>query len=267
MTIEFIFHLPSRSSEPPLKILTHRNSLAMTLRKHVERNMKENSKMKKDASFVEWLIPLISLDNNAVNSPLCIIRASEADSNINAQRMDLTSSRTSAYHKLDWNHKLASSLKFKHFVEFPTIEVMEEDAFKGTLIDEDGVHLETVEVKSVKRRRLDPEAAQKTLKGLIGGYGSGSEDEYGAVPASMPILTGYDEADMDDDALEEELVDDENAGEDGPIGSGLPPSMSIEELQALIMQRTDTEALDPDELAELREDELTLANLHAAIQQ
>ena len=124
------------------------------------------------------------------------------------------------YYKLDWNAKLCKALRQTHFVEFPTIEVMEEGQFSGVLVDSEGaLDYHTSNVPR-KRRRIDAMSSKKALSSLIGGYGSegsSNEDSDHEGPSATAAVVDYESDsgetnDGDVDAIGEadETYDEEN---------------------------------------------------------
>lgn len=149
---------------------------------------------------LEWLQTLVlpsSDDPEGFTPPTCVLRAPldpllAASSLMPSRRPQYpfqaqppkNSGIKKAYHKLDLNQPLLTSLKHTQFVEFPTIEVHDPLSFKGTLVDRDG-RIDVVAGDDEeeeggyanKRRRLNKREGKKKMGGLIGGYGSGSGSE------------------------------------------------------------------------------------------
>ncbi|KAJ3475977.1 hypothetical protein NLI96_g11472 [Meripilus lineatus] len=136
------------------------------------------------------------------------------------------------FYKLDPETTLSEALKHKEFVEFPTIEVWEDGAFTGTIVDDRGaVLLDSDEERKPKRRKMGAKEGKKAISGLLGGYGSGSEDEEAEEQNVLNALAGYTGSEDEDDDMqgssdtakslrpgevwlkEEDLVDEDAEGE------------------------------------------------------
>ncbi|KAI0832319.1 hypothetical protein BC628DRAFT_1305701, partial [Trametes gibbosa] len=220
LTVEFKFHPPpnllappSQPPEPPFSLLTHRNTLETTLMGAMRAHVSERSKSKKDKTPPAWVQSLVLPDQDVPESfapPLCVMSTPlDPLASLNSDPSIPQPGRLlrTGYYKLDHSQPIGVLLKHKHFVEFPTIEVWEEDAFQGTIVNDRGaiVHLDYDEPLP-KRRKLNARQAKKAMSGLLGGYGSdeadeGVEEEHNV----MNLLGGYA------DSGEEEAIDD---GED-----------------------------------------------------
>ena len=108
------------------------------------------------------------------------------------------------YHRLEATQKLSTLLRHKHFVEFPVIEIWEEGAFRGLVVDERGGMQREGDERAVKRRKLDIDASKKAMSGLLSGYGSDEEQE-----EDTPITVLGDYAGSEDDGT----LDDEDEGD------------------------------------------------------
>ena len=127
------------------------------------------------------------------------------------------------YHRLEATQKLSTLLRHKHFVEFPVIEIWEEGAFRGLVVDERGGMQREGDERAVKRRKLDIGASKKAMSGLLSGYGSdeGEQEENTPITVLGDYAGSEDDGTLDDedegDALgAEELEDDSD--EDKEIG-------------------------------------------------
>ncbi|THH20138.1 hypothetical protein EW146_g1170 [Bondarzewia mesenterica] len=220
LTMEIRFHPPpnpmadpSHPQDPPYTLLTHRNDFNIPLLFLVQSQIRERTKAKRDRSFPSWLEPLVLPDQDVPDcfTPPQFFMPTSLDPLMTPA---LTSQHAKVgYYKLDATQKLSSLLRQKHFVEFPTIDVWEEGAFRGVVVDAQGGLTREGEVRAVKRRRLDVKAAKKAMNGLLGGYGSDGDEEEST---SLTVLGGYVESDGDEDgdAL------DEVEGEDDALGLG-----------------------------------------------
>jgi hypothetical protein len=121
--------------------------------------------------------------------------------------------------KLDSEQKLSTLLRNKHFVEFPTLEVWEEGAFRGVLFDGVRAFESRSSQKPTKRQRLNVTKGRAAIAGLLGGYGSEDGDEadtaltrlgeYDGSDAENVQPTTSEEADTDTDGLTEDDDGDE----------------------------------------------------------
>ncbi|OSC96825.1 hypothetical protein PYCCODRAFT_1420538 [Trametes coccinea BRFM310] len=226
LTIEFKFHPPrsalapaSQPPESPFSLLTHRNTLETTLIAAMRAHVSDRSKSKKDKAPPTWVQELVLPDQDVPDSftpPLCVMSTPlDPLASLNSHNHVPQPGRLlrSGYYKLDPNLPIGTVLKHKHFVEFPTIEVWEEDAFQGTIVDDRGavVHDDTEEPRP-KRRKLDAKQAKKAMSGLLGGYGSDEEDGGEEEHNVMDLLGGY--AGSDDGGEEEGPEDGAVADED-----------------------------------------------------
>lgn len=213
--------------EPPFVLLTHHNKFNLDLLSILRRQVGKRPSSKTDVPIPAWAQMLVSPDPDDPESfvlPLCVMRA-KVDSLGPLTPGQRFSNREVSYWQLDSSQKLSALLRDKHFVEFPTIEVWHEGAFRGTIVDSRGAIERVIEEeRRPKRRRLDVQAGKKAIKGLLGGYGSESEqDEEGEESNVLSMLGGYAGSDNEDSpavagAEEEditELLDEEDAeGED-----------------------------------------------------
>ncbi|KAI0638080.1 hypothetical protein C8Q77DRAFT_1275974 [Trametes polyzona] len=228
LTVEFKFHPPrnllappSQPPELPFSLLTHRNTLETSLLSAMQAHVSERSKSKKDKTPPAWAQSLALPDQDVPDSftpPLCLMSTpldplaslSSHPSIPQPGRLIRT-----GYYKLDPNQPLGKVLKHKHFVEFPTIEVWEEDAFQGTIVDDRGtvIHGDHDEPQP-KRRKLNAKQAKKAMSGLLGGYGSDEDSEAAGEEEKNVInmLGGYgDSGDEEGDGGEGEDWNEEDA--------------------------------------------------------
>ena len=214
LTVEFKFHPPrnllalSQPPDPPFTLLAHRIALETPLLSAAQAHVLERSKSKKDKTVPPWVQALVVPDEDVPDSftpPLCLMSTPlDPLSALNSNPYVPQPGRLirTGYYKLDCNQPLGAVLKHKHFVEFPTIEVWEEDAFQGTIVDDRGAVVRNdSDEHRPKRRKLNPKQAKKAISGLIGGYGSDEEGEEGAKEERnvMNLLGGYAESDGESD--------------------------------------------------------------------
>lgn len=215
MTIEFKFHpprnplaQPTQQPDAPYTLLTHRNNIDTPLLALIQNHITE----RKEGACPAWVRALVcpeADDEEAFTAPQCVMTAV-----VDPLAAALSGGRTKRpYYRFDASQSLAVLLRQTHFVEFPTIEVWEE--FQGTVVDNSGAVTQEEE-REPKRRRLDKRAGGKAIAGLLGGYGS-SSDEEGAekekVQNGLEMLGGYsgseDEGDGDSAAMQVEVDSDE----------------------------------------------------------
>jgi hypothetical protein len=213
--MEFIFHANTISYphvETPFRFVTHKNDWNRNLRDVVHSQLKATSKYRKDESLAQWVGTLIGLDEDDTEQrPLCVMkRPKSADTSLHP-------SSQPSYYKLDWDIPLCKTLMSTHFVEFPTIEVMEESQFTGTLVDSKGVAGYHKPQVARKRRRVETKAGKQAIATLVGGYGS-EESTDGESPRERDtnVIGGVDyESDEgtgeeDADCEEESALDEDN---------------------------------------------------------
>ncbi|OBZ70030.1 hypothetical protein A0H81_09902 [Grifola frondosa] len=213
LTIEFHFH-PTRdplapSSQPPepsFTLLTHRNALQSSLLSIMQSQITERSKSKKEKAPPTWLNPLVFPDTDVPESftaPICVMRTPLdplASLNVRASAPRPGHILCEGYYRLDPGQPLGTVLKHKHFVEYPTIEVWEEGAFHGTLVDDQGAVLRdrSDDERRPKKRKLNIREGRKAISGLLGGYGSEEEGEDVEERNVLDLLGGYAGSDDED---------------------------------------------------------------------
>jgi hypothetical protein len=224
LTVEYNVH-PSQSLDAssneqsvqaPYILLTHRNSFNLSLRDLFQTRVSEH-KGKGRAELPTW-VKTIALPHPDVpdtfTPPQFFIRAP----------LDLLSGQRERYGfiKLNGEQKLSSLLRNKQFVEFPTIEVWEEGAFQGVLLDESGTFGLQREPRPVKKRKLNARQGRAAIAGLLGDYGSEDSDEADTALAKLgeyegsgaeshnEQLTSSEEGHTD--ALSEDGDDDDEGG-------------------------------------------------------
>lgn len=214
LTIEFKFYKPKNPLEPssqpvipPLALLTHRNDVNNSLISLLRSHIPGGGKLKKETAHPEWVKQLVHPDPDDPDSfanPQCVMAA----------QLDPTSSAgyrvKKVHYSFDASKPLVDLLVNTHFVEFPTIEVWSE--FLGVVIDAQGV-MQHQDIKPLKRRKLNPKAGKQAMVGLLGGYGSESEEEE---PRNvLEALGDYAGSDEDEDSrptTHAEDVDDVSVG-------------------------------------------------------
>lgn len=145
-------------------------------------------KSKKDKQVIpQWLQDLVvpdPADPDAFQPPTCVM-STLLDPLASLQSRTTLSIRPGhikrhGYYKLAFTDTLQAALKHKHFVEYPTIEIWEKDAFSGTVVDDGGsVLLNDSDEPKPKRRKLGAREGRKAISGLLGGYGSDEEEDGG----------------------------------------------------------------------------------------
>jgi hypothetical protein len=120
--------------------------------------------------------------------------------------------------KLDGERKLSTLLRNKQIVEFPTIEVWEEGAFRGVLLDDAGA-FESQRQRPAKRPKLDVTKGRVAIAGLVGGYGSEDDEE---ADTALTRLGDYEGSDAEDEQLttSEEEADTDGFAEDDDDDEG-----------------------------------------------
>jgi len=152
LTIELVFHPtpnPLRPNDPvpaPYKMIRHRVLLDEKL-----------SSVFPSRKIPDWVQDLIQGETE------CVLRAP---------------SGPEVYWRIDTEKELGDALKWMEFVEFPTIELYEKGSFKGRVVDpQTRIQEEEEEVK--RGRVLGKVQGKERISGLVGDYGSESEEETG----------------------------------------------------------------------------------------
>lgn len=176
-------------------MLTHRNRLDQSVLSNLATRLQERSQSKKkekEKPLPEWLTDLIAPppdDAEEFVPPVCVmstkldplaaVSSSHSYGGLRAGHIT-----RQAFFRLAFDRPLAEVLKHKHFVEFPTIEIWEEGAFTGVVVDDKGavVHRDSDfdddgGWRKRKRRKLGKKEGKKALGGMLGGYGSESEND------------------------------------------------------------------------------------------
>lgn len=243
-TVEFKFHPPpdplagpAEPQDQPFVLLTHRNPIDKTLLATLQSQVADRSKSKKGEPVTPWLKPLVIPEPNAPDAftpPTCVMRTS-LDPLASLSAHGSTNPRPGhiiceGYYQLDPAQTLASVLKHKSFVEFPTIEIWEDGAFHGAIVDDQGALLGDTEEPRQKRQKLSAGESRKAMSGLLGGYGSEEDGEDAEERNIMDLLGGY--AGSDDDEEGQQAEPAPMASEDDGLGDEDAEGETDDELEA-----------------------------------
>ena len=123
LTIEFVFEFPpnpfSSAKTVPITLITNKNDWTQPIRQLISSALKNSGKAKGNEALLDWLG--LEEDDSVPSSVLCVMKKPKDISH----PTDAKCSRPS-YYKLDWNSKLSVALRNKHFVEFPTLLLVDE---------------------------------------------------------------------------------------------------------------------------------------------
>ncbi|KAH9062793.1 hypothetical protein EDB87DRAFT_1558653 [Lactarius vividus] len=200
-TVEYNIHPPPSLDANPDKnniqesytLLTHRNNFDLSLRDLFQSQVSERTKGKGRAELPTW-VKTLALPHPDVpdtfTPPQFFIRAPLDLLSVQGERF--------GFIKLHGEQKLSSLLRNKQFVEFPTIEVWEEGAFRGVLLDESGTFGLQREQRPAKRRKLNATKGRAAIVDLLGDYGSEDSDD-----AETPLtkLGEYEESGAENEQL------------------------------------------------------------------
>ncbi|KAH7930276.1 hypothetical protein BV22DRAFT_1028500 [Leucogyrophana mollusca] len=234
LTIEFKFHPPSSIAPqepiPPFSLLTHRNSIDNPLLSLIQQHVADRSRSKKESTLPSWMKTLVHPDPEdpeGFAAPQCCMNAF----------LDPLTAPKGAYYRFDSTQPLLSLLRGTHFVEYPTIEIWEEGAFAGTVVNTKGSVTQHADERKPKRRKLSAKAGRKAISGLLGGYGSDDDSEEQENNNGLSLLGTYGPS--DDDISDES----EGGGEEEPaLDAGDGEDEEAEDAE---------EVLDPAVLLEL----------------
>ncbi|THH02727.1 hypothetical protein EW026_g138 [Hermanssonia centrifuga] len=197
-------------------MLTHRNRLDGSLMVNIRARLGEraNSKKKeKEKALPEWLTDMLIPhpdDPESFSEPVCVMPTkldplASLSARPGAHALLRPGHITrAAFYKLAYSMPLDEVMKHKYFVEFPTIEVWEEGAFTGTIVDDRGSIVRADGegddgVRKPKRRKLSKKEGKKALGGLLGGYGSNTDEDEGEDAKEeknvFNLLAGYEGSD------------------------------------------------------------------------
>jgi len=216
LTVEYnIHHPPTLDTSPndaqePYTLLTHRNNFDLSLRDLFQSQISQRSRKKSGADLPAW-VKTLTLPHpdipDAFIPPEFFIRAPLDPLSRQSEKF--------AFIKLDSERKLSTLLRNKHFVEFPTIEVWEEGAFRGVLFDGVGAFESQGGQRPIKRRRLDVTKGRAAIVGLLGGYGSEDGEEVDTALTRLGEYEGSDEENEQPTTSEEADTDTDGVTEDG----------------------------------------------------
>jgi hypothetical protein len=189
-----------------------------------------NTKPQKHIPAPDWVRSLVCQDPDdpeSFSAPDCTMITP-----VDPRSSLMLREKTGCY-KLDPSQKLSVILRNKSFVEFPTIEIWEE--FRGTIVDAQGDIIHYAEEESpLKRRKLNPKAGRKAIRGLVGGYGSGDEGKTEERDV-LSMLGGYAESDGDDVVVEsdpeEHSIGENHGDEEENIDSDLGSATLLQAMQ------------------------------------
>ena len=262
-------------------MLTHRNRLDQSLMTNLAARLHERSQSKKkekEKPLPEWLTDLVvppTDDADEYTPPVCVVPTqldplAAVSSSHSCRGLRPGHITRKAFYKLVFDKPLAEVLRHKHFVEFPTIEIWEEGAFTGVVVDDKGsvVHRDSDfdsddGGRSRKRRKLGTKEGKKALGGMLGGYGSGSEDEDTEDAREeknvFNLLAGYAGSDEDEPDAEPDTSRAEEAAEtryDFELGDDDAEGVTDdgEDDFAFGDDEDDFESKDPEALAKLLEE-------------
>lgn len=262
-------HILANVNPQPYTLLTHSNPSDRTLRECIHKHLKERSEVKKNDVLCDWLYSLVGIDGDDGESepPLCVMK--QKGNLEHALHGSNGAGSSDVYHSLDWNKKLTKILQYKHFAEFPTVEVMDKANFVGVLVDEVGSEQKYMDQRA-KRRKLDPAAGKKAIAGLLESYGSDDDDEGGA--NALTALCDYNDSGSDDN--EASLSSSESSESDRIVAEDNDEQVIIDEeaelgneAQSLVADiEGASDELDTSDEEEVAADEAKLAALLEAVQ-
>ncbi|KAH9999780.1 hypothetical protein BJV77DRAFT_1063968 [Russula vinacea] len=206
-------------AQEPYTILTHRNNFDLPLRDLFQSQIIERTK-RKTVDMPTW-VKTLALPHpdipDVFTPPQFFIRAPL--NSLSGQHEKF------GYIMLDSERKFSTLLRNKHFVEFPTIEVWEEGAFRGVLFD--GVRTFRTQggQRPTKRQRLDVTKGRAAISGLLGGYGSEDDDEADTALTRLGEYEGSDAENVQPTTSEEGNTDTDGLAEDDDDDEGEPGAM------------------------------------------
>ncbi|KAI0320702.1 hypothetical protein OF83DRAFT_1052697 [Amylostereum chailletii] len=257
LSVEFRFHPPtdatgdpSHTQDPPYTLLTHRNNFELSLLTLLQGHVRERTKAKREKALPAWIKSLILPDAEVPDTfvpPQCFM-PTQLDA---LAAVPAPGAERVGYHQLDVSQKLSSLLRHKHFVEFPTIDVYEDGAFRGVVIDAAGYMRSEREERPVKRRKLNTTNGKKAIKGLLGEYGS--EDDEDEDDAKEDALLGLEEYEGSSDVEGDEpnpgegevdaYENEEAEGEEEEVGP-----VDYAALLDIVRLARETQGVDEDEV-------------------
>jgi hypothetical protein len=236
LTVEYIIHLPlvtdasTNYAQEPYTLLTHRNDFNFSLRDLFQSQVLQRTKGKARAEMPSW-VKNLALPHpdipDAFTPPQFLIRAP----------LGLLSGQSEKFGfiKLDGERKCSALLRNKQIVEFPTIEVWEEGAFRGVLLDDAGTIESQGGQRPEKRRRLDVTKGRAAITGLLGGYGSEDDEE---AETALTRLGDYEGSDTENEqsTTSEEEDTDESAEDDDEDEGELDATVDPATLLAMVQE-------------------------------
>lgn len=236
LTVEYIIHSPlaidasTNNEEEPCTLLTHRNNFDLSLRDLFQTQILQRTKGKARTDLPSW-VKTLALPHpdipDAFTPPQFFIRAPLGL--LPGQREKF------GFIMMDGERKLSALLRNKQFVEFPTIEVWEEGAFRGVLLDDAGAIESRGGQNLAKRPKLDVTKGRAAIAGLLGGYGSEDDEEADTALNRLGDYAGSDaeneqattsEADTDGSA-----EDDDEDDDDEELDAAVDPEMLLAMVQ------------------------------------
>jgi len=277
LTIEFLF-VKGQGTTDSIRLVTHKNDidkpLLALLQTHVGEKLKQAAKRGKSKTTpknsadtettLEWLKELVFPDPpdqpESFAPPLCLIRSTKPPSpSLHPASFEHFKSRS--YDSLDPFQKLSQSLRQKEFIEFPSIEVWDKDAFMDSGFVEVDQHgdcyekrVEAADERPRKRRKVEVMGKKKgkaVVKGLLGGYGSSGgeeEDDDQGSPGALAGLGQYEGSEGEDGELEapdpDAMGDSDGSGDDDEVAE---PAVLIQQLKSAVFAFNSV-LLDDDEV-------------------
>jgi len=248
LTVEYRIHSPlaldtgPEEAQEPHTLLTHRNNFDLPLRDLFQSQISQRTKGK-TRDMPTWVKTLALPDPDipdAFTPPQFFIRAP----------LDPLSGRIEKFGfiKLDSERRLSALLRNKEFVEFPTIEVWEEGAFRGVLLDGTGALEPRGGQRPAKRRRLDVTKGRAAIAGLLGGYGSDAADEADTALMRLEEYEGSDAENEQPTTSDEDdtgdLTEESNDDDDEEPNAVVDPAALLAMVQEVQRRHDEDEEYD-----------------------
>jgi hypothetical protein len=249
LTVEYRIHPPVTldarpdEAQEPYTLLTHRNNFDLPLRDLFQSHISQRTKGKTRADLPTWVKTLALPDPDipdAFTPPQFFIRAP----------LDPLSGRSEKFGfiKLDSERRFSALLRNKQFVEFPTIEVWEEGAFRGVLLDGTGALEPRGSQRPAKRRRLDVTKGRAAIAGLLGGYGSDGGDEADTALTRLEEYEGSDAENEQPTTSDEDdtgdLTEESNDDDDEEPNAVVDPAALLAMVQEVQRRHDEDEEYD-----------------------
>jgi hypothetical protein len=233
LTVEYNIHPPPTLDTSPndaqerYSLLTHRNNFDLTLRDLFQSQISQRTK-----TLPTW-VKTLALPHpdipDAFTPPQFFIRAPLISLSGQSEKF--------GFIKLDSEQKLSTLLRNKHFVEFPTIDVWEEGAFRGVLFDGVGTFRLQSGQRPTKKQRLDVTKGRAAIAGLLGGYGSEDSDDADTALTRLGEYDGSDAENVEPTTSEEADTETDGLTEDDDDDEGVPGAMvDPETLLAMVQE-------------------------------